>query len=147
MASGYSVPSSTVAQATSSSRLLSSTAVSREASAVGSGPRPSSRRWPWRAYSPIAPSRKPAISPSRNTPRRGSVANACTEVITPERTRNSPSSDSMKAPMASTAVQCGSARRPSRTASVCASAASTSQGMNEAFSTGSQNHQPPQPSS
>ena len=82
-----------------------------------------------------------------NTPRRGSLAKACTEVSTPDRTRKVPSSDRIKAPMASTAVQCGNARRPSRTASVCASAASTSQGMKEAFSTGSQNHQPPQPSS
>jgi hypothetical protein len=37
--------------------------------------------------------------------------------------------------------------RFSVTASECISAVPTSQGMNEAFSTGSQNHQPPQPSS
>ena len=43
----------------------------------------------------------------------------------------------------------GPAPEPPRfsvTASECISAVPTSQGMNEAFSTGSQNHQPPQPS-
>src|SRR5262245_34368506 len=38
-------------------------------------------------------------------PRLGSVAKACTEVSTPERTRNVPSSDREKARMASITVQ------------------------------------------
>ena len=79
-------------------------------------------------------------------PRRGSVAKACTEVSTPERTRKVPSSDSEKAPIASSTVQFLKLPRFSVTASEWISAVPTSQGMNEAFSTGSQNHQPPQPS-
>jgi hypothetical protein len=49
--------------------------------------------------------------------------------------------------MASSAVHILKPPRLSVTASECISAVPTSQGMNEAFSTGSQNHQPPQPSS
>jgi hypothetical protein len=80
-------------------------------------------------------------------PRRGSVAKACTEVSTPERTRKVPSSDRENAEIASSTVQFLKLPRFSVTASECTSAVPTSQGMNEAFSTGSQNHQPPQPSS
>ena len=80
------------------------------------------------------------------TPRRGSVANACTDVSTPERTRNVPISDSENAQIASSTVQLRKVPRFSVTASECRSAVPTSQGMNDAFSTGSQNHQPPQPS-
>ena len=82
-----------------------------------------------------------------NTPRVGSVAKACTEVSTPERTRKVPSSESEKARIASRMVQLFSASRFSTTIAECSSAVAASQGMNEAFSTGSQNHQPPQPSS
>jgi len=82
-----------------------------------------------------------------NSPRRGSVANACTELSTPERTRKVPSRLSEKAEIASSTVQALKLPRFSVTASECISAVPTSQGMNEAFSTGSQNHQPPQPSS
>jgi len=49
--------------------------------------------------------------------------------------------------MSSSTVQALKAPRFSATASECSSAVPTSQGMKEAFSTGSQNHQPPQPSS
>ena len=80
-------------------------------------------------------------------PRRGSTAKACTDVSTPERTRNVPSSDSENVRMASRMVQIFSASRFSITTAECSSAVPASQGMNEAFSTGSQNHQPPQPSS
>ena len=85
--------------------------------------------------------------PSTKTPRFGSVAKACTEVSTPERTRKVPSSDSEKAMIASSTVQFLNPPRFSVTASEWISAVPTSQGMKEAFSTGSQNHQPPQPSS
>ncbi len=81
------------------------------------------------------------------TPRVGSVAKACTEVSTPERTRKVPSSDSEKVRIASSTVQIFSASRFSITSAECSSAVPASQGMKEAFSTGSQNHQPPQPSS
>jgi hypothetical protein len=82
-----------------------------------------------------------------NRPRFGSEANACTLVSTPERTRNVPSSDSENAKIDSSSVQARKLPRFSVTACECSSAVPTSQGMNEAFSTGSQNHQPPQPSS
>ena len=82
-----------------------------------------------------------------NTPRVGSVAKAWTEVSTPERTRKVPSSESEKARIASRMVQLFSVSRFSTTMAECRSAVAASQGMKEAFSTGSQNHQPPQPSS
>ena len=82
-----------------------------------------------------------------NMPRIGSEAKACTEVSTPERTRKVPISDSEKVRIASRMVQIFSASRFSITTAECSSAVPTSHGMNEAFSTGSQNHQPPQPSS
>ncbi len=79
-------------------------------------------------------------------PRSGSTANACTEVSTPERTRNVPTSDSEKVMMASSTVQLLSVSRFSTTIAEWISAVPASHGMSEAFSTGSQNHQPPQPS-
>ena len=80
-------------------------------------------------------------------PRSGSDAKACTEVSTPERTRKVPISDSEKVRIESRMVQTFSASRFSITTAECSSAVPTSHGMSEAFSTGSQNHQPPQPSS
>ncbi|EWS64384.1 hypothetical protein Y695_02367 [Hydrogenophaga sp. T4] len=82
-----------------------------------------------------------------NRPRVGSVAKACTDDSTPERTRKVPSSDNEKQTMASSTVQDLKLPRFSVTASEWISAVPTSQGMKDAFSTGSQNHQPPQPSS
>ena len=82
-----------------------------------------------------------------NTPRRGSVANACTLVMTPERTKNVPSSENENAVIASSTVHALNAPRFSVTASEWINAVATSHGMKDAFSTGSQNHQPPQPSS
>ena len=62
--------------------------------------------------------------------------------------RKVPTSDSEKVTMiARSTVQILNPPRFSVTASECISAVPISQGMNEAFSTGSQNHQPPQPSS
>ena len=74
------------------------------------------------------------------------MAKACTEVSTPERTRNVPTSDRENVMIASRMVQLFSASRFSTTMEEWISAVPTSQGMKEAFSTGSQNHQPPQPS-
>ena len=51
-----------------------------------------------------------------NTPRRGSLAKACTEVSTPERTRKVPSSEKEKARMARKIVHTFSASRFSITA-------------------------------
>ena len=53
------------------------------------------------------------------TPRRGSVANACTDVSTPERTRNVPTSDSENALIASSTVQFLNVPRFSVTTSEC----------------------------
>jgi hypothetical protein len=58
-----------------------------------------------------------------------------------------PISDSEKATIASSTVQLRNTPRFSVTASEWISAVPASHGMNDAFSTGSQNHQPPQPSS
>jgi hypothetical protein len=80
-------------------------------------------------------------------PRVGSVANACTEVSTPERTRKVPISDNENAMMASRMVQTFSAPRFSMTTAECNSAVPASHGISDAFSTGSQNQKPPQPSS
>ena len=82
-----------------------------------------------------------------NKPRPGSTAKAWTEVSTPERTRKAPSMEKVKAASARNTLQPESAPRFSVTMAECSRAVATSQGMKEAFSTGSQNHQPPQPSS
>ena len=84
---------------------------------------------------------------SSRTPRLGSTANACTEVSTPDRTKNAPSIEKVKAPRARNTLQPAKAPRFSVTIAECNSAVAINHGMNEAFSTGSQNHQPPQPSS
>ena len=92
----------------------------------------------------------PAVArrmPRSSTPRVGSTAKAWTEVRTPERTRKAPNMEKLKAVMARNTVQPGSAPRFSVTTAECRRAVATSQGMKLAFSTGSQNHQPPQPSS
>ena len=81
-----------------------------------------------------------------NTPRCGSLAKACTEVSTPERTRKVPSSENEKARTARKIVQTFSASRFSITATEWMKAVPASQGMSDAFSTGSQNQKPPQPS-
>ena len=84
--------------------------------------------------------------PSSRIPRAGSMAKACTEVSTPERTRKAPSIEKVKATRPRNTVQPSKAPRFSVTIAECSRAAPASQGMKEAFSTGSQNHQPPQPS-
>ncbi len=82
-----------------------------------------------------------------NRPRSGSLAKAWTEDRSPERTMKVPISDSEKVRIASRMVQALSASRFYTKIAECNSAVPMSQGMNETFSTGSQNHQPPQPSS
>jgi len=82
-----------------------------------------------------------------NMPRSGSVAKACTEVRTPERTKNVPIRLRENPMIASRMVQLFSVSRFSTTMAECSKAVATSQGMKLAFSTGSQNQNPPQPSS
>src|SRR4029078_5416735 len=95
------------------------------------------------AYSASEPPMTMARNARMNTPRAGSVANASTEVSTPERTRNVPTSDSENATIASSTVQLRNAPRFSVTASEWISAVPTSHGMNDAFSAGSQDPPPP----
>ena len=82
-----------------------------------------------------------------NRPRSGSVANACTEVSTPDRTMKVPSSESEKVRIASNMVHDLRVLRRSTTMAECNRAVPASHGINEAFSTGSQNQNPPPPSS
>ena len=144
MISGYSVPSKTDAHATTSRTLPVSSKDSREINA----------KRPPRATLGARQANKVRDDPITSTksikmkiPRRGSVANACTDVKTPERTKKVPNKDNEKAPMASKTVQLLKLPRCSVTANECSRAVPNSQGMKEAFSTGSQNHQPPQPNS
>src|SRR5262244_847462 len=134
----------TVAQAATRNRLLSTSAPSRE---IGANNPP--------CFSddarPANNDRLPPMEPQRirrmNLPRVGSLAKACTETRTPERTRKVPISDREKVRIDSRMVQTFSALRFSITTAECSSAVPASHGISEAFSTGSQNHQPPQPSS
>src|SRR6185503_9427804 len=142
--SGYSVPSSTAAQATINSTLLASSIDSRESN---SNMPPGETLLARQAYSVSEPPITSARKQRMKMPRFGSVANACTEVSTPERTRKVPSRLRENAMIASSTVQDLKAPRFSVTAREWISAVPISQGMKEAFSTGSQNHQPPQPSS
>ena len=138
------MPRNTDAAATTSSTLLDSRKASLEIKS-NLPPRPilGARQANNNSELPMTTTRNDKI----NTPRLGSVAKECTEVNTPERTRKVPNKLSENAEMASNTVQLLNAPRFSVTASECISAVPTSQGMNEAFSTGSQNHQPPQPNS
>ena len=123
---------------------MNSTKLSRE---VASNPAADLSRGARHAYMSSAPPITKVRNARMKMPRSGSVANACTEIRTPERTRNVPSRDSENADTASRRVQLLKSPRFSVTASEWISAVPASHGMNEAFSTGSQNHQPPQPSS
>ena len=144
MISGYKVPNSTAAMATTNSTLLSSKNDSREPTTG----------WELLAHCGARQANKASDTPTttdKNSkmkmPRPGSVAKACTEVNTPERTRKVPSKLSENPPMANSTVQALNCPRLSVTMSEWIKAVATSQGMSEAFSTGSQNHQPPQPNS
>src|ERR1700675_3728165 len=143
-ANGYSVPTNTVAQAVVRNRLLSTSAPSRE---IGANRPPCFSAEARQTYSERLPPMKMQRIKRMNTPRVGSFAKASTEVSTPERTRKVPSSDSEKARIDSRTVQTLSELRFSITTSECNSAVPASHGISDAFSTGSQNHQPPQPSS
>ena len=129
--------------AATSSALLSSRNDSRE---TGAKPPSLCRLGARIAYSVNDPTIKNSSKPSTNRPRDGSAANECTETSTPERTKKVPSKLRLNAKMASSRVQLRNRPRFSVTASEWINAVEANHGMNEAFSTGSQNHQPPQPS-
>ena len=138
------MPRNTIAAAVASKRLLSTSAPSRE---IGANNPPLFNDGALTAYSMSAPPMMMISKTRMKTPRSGSLAKECTEVRTPERTRKVPRRESAKVRIASRMVQLFSASRFSTTMAECNRAVPTSQGMNDAFSTGSQNHQPPQPSS
>src|SRR4026207_1864445 len=141
---GYKVPRSTDPKAATSNTLFASSIPSRE---IMAKPPPSPPRGARPAYNTKEPPTTTAKNTRMNKPRFGSVANACTEVKTPERTKKVPSRLSENAMMASSTLHASQLPRLSVTASECINAVPASHGMKEAFSTGSQNHQPPQPSS
>ena len=107
------MPNSTVAQAVVSSRLLTTSAPSRE---IGANRPPCFSSGARQANSASEPAMKKARMARMKTPRLGSLAKACTEVSTPERTRKVPSSENEKARMARKIVHTFSASRFSITA-------------------------------
>ncbi|MNI64509.1 hypothetical protein D3C73_1199580 [compost metagenome] len=142
--SGSSVPSRTTSMAAISKTLFPSSSDSRDHSALLTRDR---TLCPRTANSSSEPPITSTIKARINIPRDGSEAKACTDTSTPERTRNVPNRHSENAQIDSSNVQALKLARCSVTARECISAVPTSHGINEAFSTGSQNHQPPQPNS
>ena len=111
---GYSVPSMITAIAATSSTLFISRNDSRE---IGAKPAFDVNSDARHAYSTSAPPMQITRNARMNRPRAGSLANACTDSTTPERTRNVPSSDSENAAIASSSVQLLNSPRFSVTAS------------------------------
>ena len=109
-----SVPSNTDIAATANNTLLANRKLSRETT-PNLPPRPTvgARQANSANEPPITITRNAKI----NTPRLGSVAKACTEVSTPERTKNVPSKLKEKAQIASNTVQALKLPRFSVTAS------------------------------
>ena len=98
---GYNVPSNTAPAATKNKTLFASNILSRETVAneppiLALGARQAKRS----KEPPMTTARKPRIK----IPRLGSVAKACTEVSTPERTKKVPNKDKEKAIIAKSAV-------------------------------------------
>ena len=81
------------------------------------------------------------------TPLVGSVAKACTDVMIPDLTKNVPIKLKLKLKKAKRTVHFFSVFLFSKTNVECNNAVAQSHGISEAFSTGSQNQNPPQPSS
>src|SRR5579862_5401168 len=82
---------------------------------------------------------------NKNTPRAGSFAKVCAEINIPERTRNVPSKLSAKQMSARNAAHAMEVPRFSAMINTCINAVPVNQGKSDAFSTGSQNQNPPQP--
>ena len=141
---GNKVPTNTTTNAAISNTLLTNSAFSRDTNSKLPRTRTDAPLSANRSSEPpMTNTKKPRI----NIPREGSEAKACTETRMPERTKKVPNKLSENADMASSTVHALNVPRFSVTASECISAVPASQGMKEAFSTGSQNHQPPQPNS
>ena len=138
------MPVNTTAAIEHSSTLFSTSAPSREIGAkIPVGARAGARS----ANSIRLPPITIASSIRMNTPRVGSLAKLWTEFRMPERTMNVPLSEREKVPIASRTVQVFRASRFSTTIAECSRAVPVSHGSRLAFSTGSQNQNPPQPSS
>ena len=144
MNSGYSVPNSTAATEATIMTLLAKSIDSRENQVKAP---PATMRGERQANKASEPPTTTSMKPKMNAPRSGSTANACTEDSTPDRTKKVPNSESEKVMSASSTVQALKAPRFSATAKEWIKAVPANQGMKDAFSTGSQNHQPPHPSS
>ena len=80
-------------------------------------------------------------------PLAGSLAKECTDVKIPDLTKKVPSKLNENAMIDSKIVQFLNMDFCSHVISECIKAVVINHGMKDAFSTGSQNHQPPQPSS
>ena len=82
-----------------------------------------------------------------NTPRSGSLAKVCTEFNIPDLTKNVPLILNENVAIDKIKVQDFKINLFSRTEMECSSAVRQNQGISETFSTGSQNQNPPHPSS
>ena len=80
-------------------------------------------------------------------PLAGSFANECTEIRIPDLTKNVPNKLNENAIIESSIVQFLNIDFCSHVINEWINAVVISHGINDAFSTGSQNHQPPQPNS
>ena len=101
MISGYKVPSKTAAMATTNNTLLSSKNDSREPATGGEAcPHCGARQANKASETPTTTAKNSKIK----RPRPGSVAKACTEVNTPDRTKKVPNKLSENAPMANSTV-------------------------------------------
>ena len=81
------------------------------------------------------------------SPLDGSEAKACTEVNNPDLTMNVPNKENEKPNIDSKIVQLIKINLTSSILTECNKAVAINQGIKDAFSTGSQNHQPPHPNS
>ena len=138
------MPTKTAAQAATRNTLLSSNAVSRLTVSKAAPPFKVGAR---QANRPSAPPMAQKIRIMMKKPRVGSDAKACTDDNTPERTRKVPIRLMEKPAIASSKVQVRNAPVRSVASAECSNAVATSHGISDAFSTGSQNQKPPQPSS
>ena len=141
---GYKVPNRTVAVAVASNKLFRTKAPSR---LIGANTPPDFNAGARTAYRISEPPITSTKNPRIKYPRSGSVAKACTDVRMPDRTIKVPNRLREKVKIASKMVHDFKVSRRSTTMAECSKAVPASHGMNEAFSTGSQNQNPPQPNS
>src|SRR5208337_2069395 len=132
---GKNVPHSMVKQTTSNSRLLNRKLDSRETSDSSLC---SLLRWSRLAIREKVQTARVNPMKTRNQVPIEDWAKACTELITPERVRKVPSMESRKVAKMSDMFHTFNMPRFSCIMTECRNAVPVSQGMSEAFSTGSQ---------